>query len=94
MVRTKKKIGRRFDMSYVTYLRRIIDGIATVPFLCSLPSPFIESSIFIGDDGNACSVDDDEPERFVRRSSLVAMASQINGDNNEYDPSNSLTVPS
>ena len=68
---------------------------ATVPFLCSLPSPFIESSIFIGDDGNACpSADDEEPDRFVRRSSFVAMASQMNGDNNEYDPSNSLTVPS
>ena len=44
--------------------------------------------------GNACSVDDEVPDRFVRRSSLVAIASQMNGDNNEYDPSNSLTVPS
>jgi hypothetical protein len=73
----------------------IEDGVATAPpFLWSVPA----SSTFIG---AAMSADDDEDDdedaaiaRLVRRSSFVAMASQMNGDSNEKLASNSLTLPS
>ena len=71
----------------------MVDGIAD-PFLCPDPSPFLLPSTFIGPATIAFSAEDDATDRFVRRSSFMAIASHINGDNNEKLESNSLTDPS
>ena len=69
-----------------TYFSMMVDGIAD-PFLCSSPLPL--SSTFIGEDTIAFSAEDDATDRFVRRSSFIAIASHMKGDNKEKLLSNS-----